>query len=233
MDNKKNVNSQLFTIFKNVSALENFGKIINYRKNEIIYHAFDDVNYCYYIKKGKVLAYEYALNGQEKIYGYTDTNCLFLEPNLLLDIPCPANFRAYEGNVTLIAIDRVSLNALIDSDPSLAKNMLYNMSYKFLIAMEQHRNQNNHSAEWKICNLLIDFANNCGVEYDGKILLRDKVSQQTISSLLGINRITAVRTIKSLKDMGLIEVVNGYYCIRNMERMERHQNWLLTCMKNI
>ena len=48
-----------------------------------------------------------------------------------------------------------------------------------------------------------------------------------MSNLLGINRITTVRGIKKLKDMGLLEQINGLYCIRDIERLKRHQRQLI------
>ena len=42
-----------------------------------------------------------------------------------------------------------------------------------------------------------------------------------VANLLGVNRITMVRAIKELREMGLIEQVNGFYCIRDKERMQK------------
>lgn len=74
---------------------------------------------------------------------------------------------------------------------------------------------------WKVCNLLLTFAERYGVPYDGKTLIKEKISQQMMANLLGVNRITMVRAIKELREMGLIEQVNGFYCIRDKERMQK------------
>ena len=75
------------------------------------------------------------------------------------------------------------------------------------------------SVAWKACNLLLTFAERYGVPYDGKILIKEKISQQIMANLLGVNRITMVRAIKELRELGMIEQVNGFYCIRDKEKM--------------
>jgi CRP/FNR family transcriptional regulator len=57
-------------------------------------------------------------------------------------------------------------------------------------------------------------------------MIAEKVSQQTLSDLLGVNRITVNRSIKKLKDMGLILQINGFYCISDMEKLRRHMDYI-------
>ena len=44
-----------------------------------------------------------------------------------------------------------------------------------------------------------------------------------MTNLLGVNRATTVRSIRALKDMNLLENINGFYCIRSIEQLKRHQ----------
>ena len=76
----------------------------------------------------------------------------------------------------------------------------------------------------KVCNLLLMFAERYGVPYDGKLLIKEKISQQMMANLLGVNRITMVRAIKELREMGFVDQVNGFYCIRDKERMRQYMN---------
>ena len=117
------------------------------------------------------------------------------------------------------------MNAVM-SEPEIAMDIIQSLSTKFIAAMDQIRNMTYRSSEWRICDLLLIYADFYGVEYDGKILIQEKISQQIMSNLLGINRITTVRGIKNLKNMGLIEQINGLYCIRDVERLRRHQRQL-------
>lgn len=40
------------------------------------------------------------------------------------------------------------------------------------------------------------------------------------SSLLGVNRVTVCKILKEMREMRLIEQINGYYCIRGTAAME-------------
>ena len=70
--------------------------------------------------------------------------------------------------------------------------------------------------------MLLKFAKQSGTDYDGKILIREKISQQSMANMLRVSRITVARTIKELKDLGLLENINGYYCLRSTEQLKRH-----------
>ena len=179
-------------------------------------------NYCYIVKTGRVAAFETTVTGEERIYNFNESNSVLLEGNLLFDQDSAVNFKTVQPS-ELVCITKEMLLKGIAHDPQLSMDIMESLSTKFLSAMEQVRHTNFHNAGWKICDLLLIFAEHYGVPYDGKILIKEKISQQLLSNLLGINRVTAVRAIKDLKEMALIEQINGYYCIRSLEKLKRHQ----------
>ncbi|MBQ7991603.1 MAG: Crp/Fnr family transcriptional regulator [Solobacterium sp.] len=197
------------------------GNLIDVEKDTVLINANEIPKYCYYVKSGRVISYEYSKSGEERIYAFSERDSLVLEESLLFMRPVPVSFRA-AVNSKLVQIDRNTLLSEIVNNPEFAIDIIHSVSEKFLSAMEQIRQISSYSATWKICSLLIVFANNYGVPYDGKTLIQEKISQQMISSMLGINRITAVRIIKDLKNTGLIEQINGYYCIRSIDKLKRH-----------
>lgn len=226
--NIPNVNfiSRLLSLPGSLAKLEQLGTIKKYPKNHILVNADETVKYCYVVKTGRIVGYEFLPNGEERVYIINEQNSIILETNLLYDIPSAVSFRTLLPS-TVIEIDKETLLNAMNNDSQITMDILQSVSMKFNGAMEQLRHSNYHNAEWKICDLLLQFAEHYGVYYDEKILIREKISQQLISNLLGINRVTAVRAIKHLKDMGLIEMINGFYCIRSIELLKKHQDWLL------
>ena len=198
------------------------GEKKTFPKNELLAKQGEKPPYAYVILQGKVAGYEYTTSGEERILFINESDSVLLESNLLFDWVSPVDFRTMTP-VEAICISKTALEEAIYMDPEIAMDIIQSASTKFVAAMEQVRHITNYSAEWRICDLLLIYADFYGVPYDGKLLIREKVSQQVISNLLGINRITAVRAIKSLKDMGLIEQINGLYCIRDVEKLKRHQ----------
>ena len=85
--------------------------------------------------------------------------------------------------------------------------------------MDQVREATQCSITRKACSLLPTVSERYGVDYDGKILIKEKISQQMLANLLGVDRITMVRTVKQLREDDLIGQVNGFYCIRDNQKL--------------
>jgi CRP/FNR family transcriptional regulator len=203
------------------------GTHVTFAKGQTFVSADEVPVCCYYVMHGRVMSYEYTLAGQERVYNFLEEGSMLLDANVLMRRSLPVSFMALTP-VTLIRITREVLLKKIYTDPEVALDIIASVSNKFLQSMEQIRETTHHNVMWKVCNLLISFSERYGVEYDGKLLIKEKISQQMLANLLGVNRITLVRIIKELRELNLIEQVNGFYCIRSINKlkqfMEEEQN---------
>ena len=217
--------SRILSLPRGTARLEMLGEKRTFPKNAILARQGEKPSFCYVILKGKVAAREFTAGGEERVYNINEKNSVLLEENLLFDWECQVEFKVIRP-VEAVCITKRALLEAIMMDPETAMDVIQSLSTKFVTAMEQLRHVNHYSAEWRLCELLLNYADFYGVPYDGKTLIQEKISQQVMSNLLGINRITAVRAIKDLKDMGLVENINGFYCIRDVEKLRRHQQRL-------
>ena len=215
--------SRLLVSQRNLAALERLGTVRSVPKGYVLARAGQVPESCYIVRSGRVMGYEYTASGEERVYNFNEAGSLLLDANTLLRQTLPVSFMTLVPS-TLVCIPRETLVAALNADPSIAIDLLYSVSYKFLASMEQVRELSCHNVPWKICNLLLVFAERFGVSYDNKILIKEKISQQMIASLLGINRVTVVRTVKELRELNLIEQVNGFYCIRSVSGLRRHMD---------
>ncbi|MDO4314045.1 MAG: Crp/Fnr family transcriptional regulator [Eubacteriales bacterium] len=206
-----------------VSSLEKIGVLQSFPENYVLVEAGSKTEYCYIVKSGRVVGYEKTQSGEERIYQFNEKDAVFLESDLLFDWVVPVAFKTAKPS-ELICIDKPALMKAIAENPKISMDLIYSLSVKFIAAKEQIRNMSFQNASWKVCNLMLSFAKQYGVPYDGKVLIKEKISQQVMSNLLGINRITAVRIIKELKDLELVEQVNGFYCIRDMRKLKQYQD---------
>lgn len=205
-----------------MERLEYYGFTKTVQKGEILAEAGEDCKYCYIVKSGRIIAYEYMMSGSERVYSYNEKNSLIIEECILLGLKPPVSFKA-DVRSEVICLDQEAVTKATREDPDIALAMMKYLSYKYVSSMEQIRFANCHSASWKVCNLLLMMAENYGEPYNEYIMIREKLSQQLISSMLGINRITVVRVMKDLKELNLVAHINGYYCIRDVEALRRHQ----------
>lgn len=200
--------------------LESMGPHITISKGHVVAEAGEAPAYCYYILRGRVMSYEYTMAGRERIYKFYEEGSMLLEANLMIGIAPLVSFVALT-QLTLICIARDDLIRRIYADPQVSLDIISSISFKFLSSMGQVREATHHNVPWKVCNLLLVFAERYGVDCNGKLLIKEKISQQLLANLLGVNRITLVRIIKELRDQSLIEQINGFYSIRSVNKLKQ------------
>jgi len=221
------IGTYLWTFDFNNSAVISMGTEVTIPKNTIVHTANEIPEYAYYILSGRIISFEYTASGNERIYAISSKGSIVLDESLITGRPVPVSFRTTK-ETRAIKINRDAMLRAISSDPDFAMAIIRSTSDKMLAAMEVIRQSTSTSASWKVCNLLLTLAKQYGVPYDNKTLISEKISQQNIANLLGLNRITTLRVMKDLKDMGLIEQINGLYCIRDEAKLKRHMEFLET-----
>ena len=210
-----------------LNHLGSLGTLKQYAKNTVLLQKGEVPTSCYLVIKGEVVGYEEVPNGAERIYFILNENALLLEANVLMEEPSPVRFKTSMPS-ELLAISRERLFEALGSDAVLRNEVIRSLSTKFLGAMDEVRELKSKNATWRLCKLLLTFAHHYGADYDGKILIQRKLSLDLLTSMLGVNRATTVRGMHQLRDMGLIENINGYTCIRSLEALERHKDFLAT-----
>jgi CRP/FNR family transcriptional regulator len=218
--------TRLLYLPRGTQRLEKLGFSRAFRKDYVLVEPGEIPLYCYIVKKGRVITYEFTPSGEERVYNFMEEGSLLLEANVLTNKASPVYFKTAVPS-ELVCIEKGALMAAMAKDPQLTSDVVESISDKFFASMDQLRQACYHNATWNLCNLLLIFADRFGIPYDGKVLIKEKVSQQMLSNLLGINRITTVRIIKELRELNYIEKVNGFYCIRDVESLKSHQNALI------
>jgi CRP/FNR family transcriptional regulator len=214
--------TRLLYLTQGTKRLEELGILRHFPKNFVIIEPDEVPRYCYIVKKGRVITFEFTPTGEERVYNFMEEGSILLEANMLRELPAQVFFRTTVPT-DLVCIEREELIQAMKDDFQLTMDIIIALSDKFFSSMDQIRQECSHNAKWKFCNLLLIFADRYGQKYDGKVLIHEKVSQQMLSNLLGINRITAVRIVKELKELRLIEQINGFYCIRNVDKLKEYQ----------
>lgn len=194
-------------------------------KNQILLEAGAVPDCCYYIEQGRVASYEYNALGSERVFSINGPGSMILVPSMVITHAVTLSFRTLEPS-RLLKIDRRTLGGLIANEPDIAADLICLLSSKLISTIEQYRESGNYSVKWRVCGLLLTLAKQSGVDYDGKLLIQQKISQQSMANRIQANRVTVARVIRELKDLGLVEYINGYYCIRDIERLKRHMDYI-------
>jgi CRP/FNR family transcriptional regulator len=217
--------TQLVYLTLDSNRLASLGAPEKHPKNYVLAEPDTVPSCCYLLISGRVITFEIDSKGVEHIYSYIEKGALLLEGNMLMQKPAQVYFKTLQAS-EFIRIQRDALLGAMSSDLLVTQDIIASLTSKFLCSMEQVRDISKHKAAWRLCNLLIIFAGLYGANYDGKVLIKEKISQQMISSLLSISRITVIRLVKQLRELNLIEQINGYFCIRDLEMLRRHMELL-------
>ena len=213
--------TRLLSLSHGTDRLDCLGTEEKIRAGSLIIDSESVPLYCYTVKSGKVMAYSNTYSGNTVIYSIMEEGSMMLEANALMKKPALVNFKAMT-DTTLVKIPRDRLMEEMIRNPAVMQDVLESISYKFFGTSDQLRQSQAHSVGWRTCNLLLIYADKHGVNYDGKFLIKEKLSQQIMADMLGANRITIVHELKALKEMGFVEQINGYYCVRDIEALKRH-----------
>lgn len=206
-------------------SIQRLGVMMRLKRNELLYKAGDVPENCYYILTGQLVAYEYSGSGGERVYSTNRPGELILVPSMVVTHPLTLSFKASEPSA-LVRISRQTMFRAMRDDPDFASMLVYSLSLRLITTIESSREQGNHAMSWRVCNLLLTAAERSGADYDGKLLIREKLSQQAMANRLRANRVTVARIIRDLKDLGLVEYINGYYCIRSVQKLQKHMEYL-------
>lgn len=227
---KKTINNQndpprtqrIITVNKYIEKLFPLGQSISLPPDTIFIRPSDPPDYCYIVKSGIVVGTEIYPNGIVREGLIMAPYSMIGEAFVLLNEPSPITFRTVLQS-ELIRISRDSLMQALSEEPELYKIITESLTKKFLSSMDEIRQMATSNVTWRICNLLEIFATYYGEEINGNIRINIRLSQQILSKLLCVNRITTVRIIKKMKDLQLIKQINGYYWIVDPEALSEYK----------
>ena len=177
------------------------------------------------LKKGAAKACQITVSGEEHIYNFFRSGSNLFLLACVTNEPPALDFIA-TSQCHIVRIPLEVLSRVVREDGRLARTIMADTGKRLSSAYKRLRECESYNTEWKLCNMLLSMAGRSGVEYEGKILIREKVSQQTMAGMLRVSRITVARTLKVLRDLALIETVNGHICIRDESALLQHMHYI-------
>ncbi len=204
--------------------LRRIGTPIEAKKHTVLYRAGDVPDSCYLIESGRIISTEMTAGGREWIFSTNEAGHIILLPAVILHRRLTLDFRADVAS-KLIRVRREELQRAMGEEPAFLASIFHVITVKYSALLDQFQ-ATSHMMPWKVCNLLLTLGEKHGEECDGKLLIRDKCSQQMMADLLHANRTTIARIIKDLTEQGLIERINNCYCIRSVDALRAHMEEL-------
>ena len=215
--------SRIYKLDNVSEILVHTGKELLVSKDQVIISPGEKLDGFYLVKEGRVIAKQYSPKGSVKIICILEENSIFFESNALFGIPACCFFKATENSI-LIFVKTEDLLDLLVKDLNVALFIMQSLTMKFYSNLNHADELLFYDTNWRVCHFFLTLAENFGVVEGNKIRINIKISQQFISNLVGINRVTSVRIIQKLKNLNLIEQTNGYYYIKDLEGLKKHMD---------
>lgn len=203
--------------------LFNIGERKFFRKNDIIIHQGQLINYLYILVKGKILIYRYTNKGLMYYNRLLIPACTFGEAHVLTQKEITGSFICLE-NTEVIMIPRKTLLDLIKNDFNISI-FIYDVTAKKIGTYNGHAEEfASLSSEQKIIFFLIELAEKLSIKIEGKIKIDLNISQQFISKFTSVERTSTVRAFNKLKEKHILEYDNGYYYINDLDLLKKMIN---------
>jgi CRP-like cAMP-binding protein len=145
-----------------------------------------------------------AGDAEQVLLGHIAPPRLFGDATLFGSGRWPVSARAH-GDTTAVCIPTATFLRALDADVGLAANLYRITCHRLWRSIQIRKFMVLHDTEQQVLRLLLDLAE---VEQAGGSPLA-RVSQSRLARTLGINRSTAVRTLKKLEERGMVELQRG------------------------
>lgn len=195
-------------------------RLINYRKDEYVFHEGDEFKGIYIVLKGQVKIFKMSPQGKEYILH------LLTKPRLFGDVPlftggdCPASVQVLE-DTTLLFVPKPEFYQLLEENPKL--------SFKIMSGFARRLKAITVKAEdlslKEVINRLADYILK-GIESAGNVELPEPffkipLSNPTLAAYLGTIPETISRAIKKLKDKKIIRIKDRTVFVMNFEELKK------------
>lgn len=191
-----------------------------FKKNDIIIHSGETIDYFYILVSGSILIISNTSDGS-LVYHY-----LLIPPSIICEVH--AIYKKEVGptlkcldDVEVIKISRNTILNLLKTDEEITRYMNELIFSYVHISSHQSIDYATLSSNERIANSLVEFAETLGEQIDGKIKINYKISQQFISNFTGVKKITTYRIFEKLKGNNILEYFDGYYYIKNLDLLKK------------
>ena len=189
--------------------------------DEVLFVAGDPGDGCYRVEQGLLKVSMISPSGAERILAIVGPGGIVGELSTIDGLPRSASVAAVrESELTFVS--RAAFQAFAESNPQV---------YKDLVALLASRLRDTDGVvaagsflplKGRVARALLDLAEAFGHDVgQGRIVIRQKVSQSEVAAMAGIARENVSRILNDWIRDKLVSRLSGYYCLENKKKLER------------
>lgn len=188
-----------------------------YKKGQIIFFEGDISDKLYIVNNGKIKIFRYTKEGKEQIL-YILTNGDFTgDLSLLKKSKLEFNAEALE-DTAVCTLTKEDFDKILEKNPEITFKILEVVHDRLVNLENLIQRLSTKDVESRIIGVLMSFIKDFGKEDNQGILLELPLSREEIGNYSGLTRETVSRTLTSMQDSGVIELVgNKKIIIKDIE----------------
>jgi CRP/FNR family cyclic AMP-dependent transcriptional regulator len=215
--------TNLFSVFPEKLAVQLFAhaqpKAL--AADEVLFLAGDPGDGCYRVEQGLLKVSMLAPSGAERILAIVGPGGIVGELSTIDGLPRSASVAAVRDS-ELIFVSRAAFQAFAKQHGEVYQHLVTLLAGRLrdtdgVVAAESFL-----PLKGRVARALLDLAEAFGQDVgQGRILIRQKVSQSDVAAMAGIARENVSRILNDWIRDKLVSRLSGYYCLENKARLQR------------
>ena len=193
---------------------------VTLKARQVLFHAGDAGDGCYFLREGVVKAAVVAKDGQERLLAVLGPGSLIGELSLFDDQPRSATISTLKP-CKLLHLSKGSFFRLADANPQVYREALKILTRRLRQTNDSVVAQGTVTVSGRVARAFVSLAQGLGEgRANGTILLPNKITQNDIAGMAGVARENASRAINDLLREGILTREGSFYLIARPNELE-------------
>jgi CRP-like cAMP-binding protein len=189
--------------------------------DEVLFLAGDPGDGCYRVEQGILKVSITAPTGAERILAIVGPGAIVGELSVIDGLPRSASVSAVR-EAALSYVSRSAFQTFADTHPEVYRHLVTLLAARLRDTDAVVAAASFLPLKGRVARALIDLSEAFGQDVgQGRILIRQKISQRDVASMAGIARENVSRILNDWIRLKLVSRVSGYYCLENKARLQR------------
>jgi CRP/FNR family transcriptional regulator, cyclic AMP receptor protein len=194
---------------------------LSLKADQTLFVAGDEGDGCYRVEEGLLKASIAAPAGGERILAVLGPGAVVGELSMIDGGPRSASVTALRDS-KLSFVGRTAFEAFGQSRPDLYRHVATLLARRLRDTDDALVATNFLSVKGRVARALLSLADAFGRDLDqGRILIRQKVSQSDLAAMAGIARENVSRVLHDWASRSVVSRLAGYYCLENVAALKR------------
>jgi CRP/FNR family transcriptional regulator, cyclic AMP receptor protein len=197
------------------------GRLLSLDADQTLFLVGDEGDGCYRVEEGLLKVSVTAPNGGERILAILGPGSMVGELSMIDGAPRSASVTALRDS-KLPYVSKADFEALGKSSPEIYQHVMKVLARRLRDTNSALAASSFLSVKGRVARALLSLAEAFGKDVgNGRILIRQKVSQSDLAAMAGIARENVSRVLKDWSEHGVVSRLAGYYCLEKKDAVQR------------